>query len=571
MSSQNTENSRRLKRFNVDGIPLINSIAERLGLKTIISDYIAPYGNETVPAVDTLMLLLCNITLGRQPLYELEQWVQRIDPGCYGLRIETSGIYNDDRFGRALDKLYLADRASLMTEIVMKMIRVVDLDLSRVHNDSTTVKAYGKIPGRTKTGLKLAHGNSKDHRPDLKQLVFSLSVSSDGAVPVHYKTYSGNRTDDTTHIETWNTVRRIAGTHDFIYVADCKVCTTKQLGYIVGEGGRVITIMPETWKESKTFKEGLRSEKKEKKRIWVRKVPGKMSELEYFSLFSGHYITKKAGYRLYWFHSSEKKKNDRLRREHRLEKAEGELFNLMLRLNKRKLKTREEIEAQIEKILKKHKVNSFIDISLNEVKESYRVQIGRGRPGPDTKYKKYVNNIFSLTWERNKESLKQERNVDGIFPLLTTDKSLSAKEVLFAYKYQPKLEKRFTQFKSVHEAAPLLFKKIERVEGIMFLFFLSLMIQAIIEREVRFRMEERGIETLPVYPEFRDAFHPTTSKILYTFEGIFSYQVRLGGETTKEFRDSLTETQQKILDLLGISLNYYWGNSFSEEFNSEKL
>ena len=48
-------------------------------------------------------------------------------------------------------------------------------------------------------------------------------------------------------------------------------------------------------------------------------------------------------------------------------------------------------------------------------------------------------------------------------------------------------------------------------------------------------MKERRIETLPVYPEFRDAFHPTTSKILYTFEGIFSYQVRLAGETTKEF------------------------------------
>ena len=107
-------------------------------------------------------------------------------------------------------------------------------------------------------------------------------------------------------------------------------------------------------------------------------------------------------------------------------------------------------------------------------------------------------------------------------------------------------------------------KRPERVEGIMFLFFLLLMIQAIIEREVRLRMKEQGIKTLPIYPEFRDAYHPTTSKILYTFEGISSYQVRLGREMTKEFRDSLTETQQKILDLLGISLNYYWGNSFSE-------
>jgi len=105
----------------------------------------------------------------------------------------------------------------------------------------------------------------------------------------------------------------------------------------------------------------------------------------------------------------------------------------------------------------------------------------------------------------------------------------------------------------------------------MFLFFLSLMIQAIIEREVRLRMKERGIKTLPVYPEFRDSYHPTTSKILYTFEGISSYQVKLDRETRKEFRDSLTETQEKILDLLCISLNYYWGKSPAGDNNSGKL
>jgi len=148
-----------------------------------------------------------------------------------------------------------------MTEIVVKMIEEVGLELSRIHNDSTTVKAYGKIPGKTRTGLELARGHSKDHRPDLKQLVFSLSISSDGAVPVHYKTYSGNRTDDTTHIETWTAVSKITRKHDFIYVADCKVCTSNQLGYIVGQGGRVITTVPNTWKEVIRFKEDRASQK----------------------------------------------------------------------------------------------------------------------------------------------------------------------------------------------------------------------------------------------------------------------------------------------------------------------
>ena len=51
-----------------------------------------------------------------------------------------------------------------MTEIVVNMIKEVDLALTRIHNDSTTVKAYGKIPGKTNTGLKLSRGTSKDHR-----------------------------------------------------------------------------------------------------------------------------------------------------------------------------------------------------------------------------------------------------------------------------------------------------------------------------------------------------------------------------------------------------------------------
>ena len=268
------DNSEQLKRLNISGIPLIKSVSNCLNLKYIFSKHIPSYGNETVSVIDSLMLPIWNITLGRQPLYELSGWVKDIDPKCHGLDADSIQAFNDDRFGRALDKLYLSDRATLMTEIVLKMIKTVNLDMSRVHNDSTTVKACGKIPGVTKNGLKMANGKSKEHRPDLAQLVFSLTISSDGAVPIHYKTYPGNRTDDTTHIETWDAVREIAGTNNFTYVADCKVCTSKQLSYIVANGGRVITVMPETWKESKIFKDSLRSKKIVKKVILRRKIAG---------------------------------------------------------------------------------------------------------------------------------------------------------------------------------------------------------------------------------------------------------------------------------------------------------
>ncbi len=102
MSSPSDEN---LTRFSVAGIPLITSVSRRLSLKAILSAHLPPtYGNETIPVVDTLMLLLCNITLGRQPLYELGQWVGGIDPNCFGLLVGNLGAFNDDRFAPDLRK-----------------------------------------------------------------------------------------------------------------------------------------------------------------------------------------------------------------------------------------------------------------------------------------------------------------------------------------------------------------------------------------------------------------------------------------------------------------------------------
>ena len=356
--------SEELKKYNISGIPLIKSVSVMLGLKEIFKKHIPSYGNEKVPVCDTLLLLIWNITLGRQPLYELSGWIDDIDPKCHGLQKQEVDALNDDRFARALDKLYMADRATIMTEIVVKMINKVDLDMDRIHNDSTTVKAYGKIGGTTKDGLRMANGKSKDHRPDLKQLLFSLTISSDGAVPIHYKTYPGNRTDDTTHIETWDSVKKISGRSDFTYVADCKVCTQKQLSYIAANGGRVITVMPDTWKESKSFKDALRT-KKIPKKVILKKIADGPFKYEYYSLFKGDYKTLKNGYSIYWYCSSEKKRLDRVRREKRMQKADGQLAFISSKLNRAKLKTKKQIKKRIEDTLKKE-VAQFFTITIYE-------------------------------------------------------------------------------------------------------------------------------------------------------------------------------------------------------------
>lgn len=551
-------NSRKIKKMRVGGLPIIRSVIEKMNLKEILYKYIKPHGNEAIPAVESLIFIIYNLTQAKAPLYELEEWVRSIDQRCLHPVKKPYGKLNDDRFGRALDKLFNADRASLLTDIVTKAVKEFDLDLSRIHNDSTTVKACGKIPGRTATGLELKNGNSKDHRHDLKQLVYNLSITADGAVPVHHHCYPGNRTDDTIHIEVWNALYSIYGDSDFLYVADSKLCTNEQLNHISSNNGKAITIIPETWKETKEFKETLRRTIKSKKEIWRRLKPGSDTEYEYFSEFQGDYRTSKKGYKIYWIYSSEKRKRDRNSREKKLRKAEHDLMELNCRLNQRKLKTREAIELAANKITEKYKVENFIRLDLSTTQEEETIQIGRGKPGKNTKYKKIKTTIHTLAWSRCKKTLKTESRIDGVFPLLCTDGSLDAHEVLKAYKYQPRLEKRFCQFKWIHNAAPLLFKKIERVEANMFAFFISLIIQALIEREVRSKMKDKEIESLTIYPEEREAVHPTTTKILRLFEEVFTYKLIAKNRIIEEFRDDLTNTQKQILDLLEIREYRFW-------------
>ena len=400
--------ARTLRRHQVGALPLLHAIVKRMGLRSVLERYVSSHGNDQVPVVDTLILLSYNLIIGKEPLYELPAWVASIDRRPIGLADYAPEKFNDDRFGRCLDRVYEADRASLMTDLVTRFVRAFDLGLQRIHNDSTSIKAYGKYPEKTRSGVELKQGKSKDHRPDLKQLVFSLSLSADGAVPVHHKVYAGNRTDDTTHIETWNEIHKIAPGPDFLYVADSKLCSDEQLSYIVGKGGRAITIMPETWAEVAEFKSVLRTTRKKKREIWRRSKPGHEEETEYFSVFVGEYLTRKRGYRIHWIYSSEKRVRDRQSREARLAKAERALMALNARLNTRNLKQQEAIEAAVKMILEQHQVEELLQFQIGTSREEYRIQIGKGRPGKQTRYRTRIRPIYTLTWTRNLQAMKQE-------------------------------------------------------------------------------------------------------------------------------------------------------------------
>ena len=106
---KNDKHNEKLVRQKVAGLPLIAEVIDRMDLRRILGEAMGQHGNETFPAVDSLILLIINLAQGKQPLYELERWVQSLDARCLGYKKFPKGKLNDDRFGRALDKLYKGD------------------------------------------------------------------------------------------------------------------------------------------------------------------------------------------------------------------------------------------------------------------------------------------------------------------------------------------------------------------------------------------------------------------------------------------------------------------------------
>ncbi len=217
----------------VDVLPMVKHYMDELGLFNLFKKYVPAATDCLATPAESLCLLTANIICANRPLYKVQEWLSHYSVGLAAEPGEAA-LFNDDRLGRALSALFKADRHSLMTEVSSNAIRVHQLLTEEIHNDSTTVTFMGHYQNPDPEAVKLKHGHNKDFRPDCKQLVFGLNITADGHVPLSYKLFDGNTPDDVTHIPNWNGLRSLLAKEDFIYVADCKLCSDKNLTPYLG-------------------------------------------------------------------------------------------------------------------------------------------------------------------------------------------------------------------------------------------------------------------------------------------------------------------------------------------------
>jgi transposase len=533
-----------LRTSRQGALPLIDHFLRRLALQELLGPHLNhPHYR------DALEVLVKSVLLCPSALYRIEAWAQDYDPAW-----RPSGHFGDDVLGRALDRFFEADRASLMTTLIVRAIKTFAIQTEQIHNDSTSVKFSGAYEHQKPGAVQLRHGCSKDHRPDLKQLVYSLSISADGAVPVHFKTYAGNQADDPTHWETWQCLCQILGRSDFLYVADSKLCAKETLLRIAQQQGQFLTILPRTRAEWAAFAEQAANQQIGWEPLWDRRGLRKRQRREFFEFAAGSRQTAD-GFALHWYRSSEKRLRDAQDRQQRLEVV----LQKLERLNERRgsgPKTEAAVRRAAENILARYHVPSLVDYELKLQDKVQFTQKTLRKPSLQIIRQRVVKPVPVLSARVNPTALAQAQAMDGTFPLVTNTQLLPL-EVLRKYKYQPQLEKRHFLGKSILEISPVFLKNNIRVEALMFIYFIAQLVAALMERTLRQNMARQGIAAIPSLPEGRYSKTPTFAQILDAFANRSKAQLYENGSCITSFVEPLTELQELMLRLLDVDATIY--------------
>lgn len=202
--------------------PIIAHFLQRLKLQEVVRSFVGTGRVRAIDQGEALAALVHNILDSPAPLYRIAEWADPIEPAAFGFTPEQKRSLNDDRIARMLDAIVSERGRGIWFRLALEILRQFKIAKDRMHHDTTTVTFCGEYRGSVREP-RITHGMNKDHRPDLKQLVFGLTVSADGAVPINHQVHSGNRSDSTVHRDNLEELRLLLGRGDFIYVADCKL------------------------------------------------------------------------------------------------------------------------------------------------------------------------------------------------------------------------------------------------------------------------------------------------------------------------------------------------------------
>lgn len=520
----------------LDHLGLVAGMCQELNLAGMIDEVLPKTSDHRVSHGQAFVAMILNglgfhsRTLHMFPGFFADKPIDRL----IGADIKAEHL-NDDLLGRCLDALYDVGVSALYQAMAEKVVDKLGLQSRAVHLDITSFHVDGEYvcdDGDDSQRIKLVKGYSRDHRPELNQVILELICENQAGIPVYMQALSGNTNDQKAFAATTRDhIKSLKAAQKSRYlVADAALYTTESLHNIHKKNQLFVSRVPMRLKAAQDAVNQL--------------DPAKLQTLD-------------AGYQGYWLDANYadvpqkwlvlRSEQAMKRQQHTLEKKIRQTSDNELKAFQKLCKKRFACEPDAMKAL--HTFEQGLQhLQIEEARcLALPVYQRKGRPRQGQKPDRYD---YQLTGQpaSNVANVAQMREQSGIFILATNDidETPGMQELLTIYKSQQNVERGFRFLKSPEFlTASLFLKKPERIEALLMVMTCSLMIYAALEHRIRQALKEQNQH----FPDMKNkpGQSPTARWVFLCFMGIHEACL----ERSPPLITDIQERHQVIINVLG--------------------
>ncbi|MCP4398819.1 MAG: IS1634 family transposase [bacterium] len=537
--------------------PILKFFMERCQLISLINRHVPLDSRRTdLTHGEACVAMITGIFHQVFQLYALQKFATATDILQVILPDIAPDAYFDDRLGDTLDALYTFGLGDLELIITRHMLEEFGITVHSVHNDTTSASVYGTSARHQHAdeGMTLTFGYSKKHRPDLKQLIWSLSVSSDSAFPLFQQAYDGNTADVETSLEQWQHLIDLLGHRDFLYVADSKLLSKEHMAFLHQHEGRFLAPVPMYATYKTVFEEALATHASDSLLPYKDRLN---RGFEVPCLVTHENDSFEFRMLIFYDASLFARRNQSLTK--RLEQTNLALQTLRGTLNRYQLKTRDAIDTACAEILRTYQTSEFVSIRVTNAPRTSYKYTKPGRPAPGDERIEMVTDHFDLTVSHDEQAIEDARYRFGYYALMTnvSQEELSLADAMREQKEQYKSEHTNRRAKSHYCLEPICLQMPKRIEAFLFLFKIVLQLLVLIERTVRQNIASRDRGLDQFLPNRKDVRNPTAESILKEFQYVVTGTITLPDGTSWNFVSELTVLQRELLELLDVPLDSF--------------
>jgi len=525
-----------VKVERIDHLGIVAGVIQDLGIIEMIDSRIVPDEREEITTGEAIAGMIINgLGFSDRPISLTPQFFQGKALDILIREGITPDMLNRFKLGRSLDKVFSYGCDLLFSEIALSVCQQEGIDLRFNSLDTTSFSLTGEYaPDSDEHTILVTHGYSKDHRPDLKQVIQELMVSQDGGVPFMSKSHDGNASDSNIFRERSAAIlKELAASEGPRYlIADSKLYTSENAANLCHLP--FITRIPGNLKAvGEVIEQSLTMD------TWQTID----EQTRYQRVDLCHYGMEQRWLVVYSDSAYQRAGKTLARAQAReWEKVNKQLFHLQAQ----RFDTAESAQDALDKTVKKL---SYHKLEMAELTQHVQYA-SRGKPKADSPIKGIKWQITAtVAPDATKVSHKQRQKACYVLGTNISDSQLSDLEVLGGYTRQGTVERGFRFLKSpVFFVSSLYVKKPSRIEGLLMVMTLALLVYSVAQRRMRRQLESTG-ETVPNQIN-QPTSRPTLRWVFQMLEGIHRVLVSVGEQVTC-FMDGITDLRKKILQLFG--------------------